>query len=167
MERIHEQIGETTFLCVPRGDEAVCIERIDGKQVNLLALSLGGSMLLHTGSAPRALLAFQPEPTWDAYLDRVNLDAFTPKSFTSRNAVIDELRATRERGYAISDEDVTPGVASIGVPIFDHTGRVKASLSIGGLRDSILGEGSRTLELARDAAAEISRTLGHDQTTAR
>jgi DNA-binding IclR family transcriptional regulator len=33
MERIHDEIGETTFLCVPRGDEAVCIERVDGKQV--------------------------------------------------------------------------------------------------------------------------------------
>jgi DNA-binding IclR family transcriptional regulator len=165
MERIHDEIGETTFLCIPRGDEAVCIERIDGKQVNLLALSLGGSMLLHTGSAPRALLAFQPPATWDAYLDRVKLESFTPQSFTTRDAVIDELRATRERGYAISDEDVTPGVASIGVPIFDHAGTVKASLSIGGLREPILGEGSRTLELARDAAAEISRTLGHEQTS--
>jgi DNA-binding IclR family transcriptional regulator len=162
MERIHEDIGETTFLCIPRGDEAVCIERIDGRQVNLLALSLGGSMLLHTGSAPRALLAFQPPATWDTYLDGVDLEAFTPKSFTTREAVIDELRATRDRGYAISDEDVTPGVASIGVPIFDHTDTVKASLSIGGLRDSILGEGSRALELARNAAVEISRSLGHD-----
>jgi DNA-binding IclR family transcriptional regulator len=165
MERIHEDIGETTFLCIPRGDEAVCIERIDGKQVNLLALSLGGSMLLHTGSAPRALLAFQPPATWDTYLDSVKLEAFTPNSFTTRKAVIDELRATRDRGYAISDEDVTPGVASIGVPIFDHTATVKASLSIGGLRDSILGDGSRAVELARAGAAEISRTLGHDQAT--
>ena len=164
MERIHDEIGETTFLCVPRGDEAVCIERIDGKQVNLLALSLGGSMLLHTGSAPRALLAFQPPATWDAYLDRVELEAFTSKSLTTRKAVIAELRATRERGYAMSDEDVTPGVASIGVPIFDHTGTVKASLSIGGLREPILGDGSRAPDLARAAGAEISRTLGHDDT---
>jgi DNA-binding IclR family transcriptional regulator len=166
MERIHEKIGETTFLCVPRGNEAVCIERIDGKQVNLLALSLGGAMLLHTGSAPRALLAFQPPATWDTYLDSVTLEAFTPESLTTRKAVIDELRETRERGYAISDEDVTPGVASIGVPIFDHTGTVKGSLSIGGLRESVLGDGSPALNLARDAAAEISRTLGHDETTA-
>jgi DNA-binding IclR family transcriptional regulator len=76
------------------------------------------------------------------------------------------VRATRERGYAISDEDVTPGVASIGVPVFDHSGSVRASLSIGGLREPILGEGSSALELARAAAAEISRTLGHDPTTA-
>ena len=111
------------------------------------------------------MAAFQASATWDAYLDRVKLEAFTPKSLTTRKAVIDELRATHERGYAISDEDVTPGVASIGVPIFDHTGTVKASLSIGGLRDPILGDGSRALELALAGAAEISRTLGHDQTS--
>ena len=162
MERVHEETGETTFLCVARGDEAVCIERIDGKQVNLLALRLGGSMLLHTGSAPRAILAFQPPETWDTYLDKVELEAFTPKSFTTRDAVIEELRATRDRGYAVSDEDVTLGVASVGVPIFDHRGAVKASVSVGGLRDPILGKGSQVLALARDAAAEISRSLGHE-----
>lgn len=162
MERIHEEIGETTFLCVRRGDEAVCIERIDGTQVNLLALGLGGSLPLHAGSAPRALLAFQPQATWEAYLDRVQLEAFTSRSFTTRKAVLDELRLTRERGYAISDEDVTPGVASIGVPIFDHRGVVRASLSVGGLREPILGDTSQALELVCAGAAEISRTLGHD-----
>ena len=83
--------------------------------------------------------------TWDACVDRVKLESFTPKSLTTREAVTYELRVTRERGYATSDEDVTPGVASIVVPIFDHAGTVKASLSIGGLRDPILGEGSRAL----------------------
>jgi DNA-binding IclR family transcriptional regulator len=165
MERIHEEIGETTFLCVHRGDEAVCIERLDGKQVTLLALSLGGSMPLHAGSAPRALLAFQPPATWETYLEHTHLDAFTPKSLTTPEAVLDELRATRERGYAISDGDVTPGVASIGAPIFDHRGLARASLSIGGLREPILGNGSRALELVRAGAAEISRTLGHDGST--
>jgi DNA-binding IclR family transcriptional regulator len=166
MERIHDEIGQTTFLCVRRGEEAVCIERVDGKQVNLVALSLGGSLPLHAGSAPRALLAFQPPATWKAYLDHAHLGAFTLKSLTTRKAVIDELRVTRERGYAISDEDVTPGVASIGVPICDHRGVVRASLSVGGLRDPILGDGSRALELIRAGAAEISRTLGYDTNTA-
>lgn len=160
MERIHEEMGETTFLCVRRGDQAVCIERIDGKQVNLLALSLGGSLPLHAGSAPRALLAFEPRAAWETYLEQAQLDPFTGKSFTTRKAVLSELRATRERGYAISDEDVTPGVASIGAPIFDHRGVIRASLSIGGLREPILGDGSRALELVRAGAVEISRALG-------
>jgi DNA-binding IclR family transcriptional regulator len=162
MERIHELLGETTFLCVRRGDEAVCIERIDGARVNLLALSLGGSLPLHVGSAPRALLAFEPPARWEDYLDDRKLEPLTPKTPVTRDAVIEELRATRERGYAISDEDVTPGVGSVGAPIFDHTARVRAALSVGGIRDLVLADGSRTSELVCDGAAAISRALGHD-----
>jgi DNA-binding IclR family transcriptional regulator len=167
MQRIHDEIGETTFLCIRRGYEAVCIERIDGTRVNLLALSLGGTLPLHAGSAPRALLAFQSPAEWDDYPEHVKLEALTPKSLTTREGLIEELRATRERGYSISDEDVTPGIASVGAPIFDHTGAVRASLSVGGMRDPILGDSSRAIALVRDGAAEISRALGHDGTALR
>jgi DNA-binding IclR family transcriptional regulator len=164
MQRIHEQVGETIFLCVRRGDDAVCIERIDGTRVNLLALSLGGSLPLHVGGAPRTLLAFEPPDQWDAYLEHREPEALTPKTPATRKALIEELRATRERGYAISDEDVTPGVAAVGAPILDHTGAVRAALSIGGMRDAVLGPSSRAVELVCDGAAEISRALGHDGT---
>ena len=65
MERINEELGETTFLCVRRGYEAVCIERIDGSRVNLLALALGGSLPLHAGAVTRAILAFEPREFCD------------------------------------------------------------------------------------------------------
>jgi DNA-binding IclR family transcriptional regulator len=162
MQRIHEEIGETTFLCVRRGYEAVCIERIDGTRVNLLALSLGGSLPLHAGGAARALLAFEPPAYWDEYLEHRQLEALTPKTPATREALIEELRATRERGYAISDEDVTPGIAAVGAPIFDHTGAVRAALSVGGMRDVVFADTSRVIELVCDSAAEISRALGHD-----
>jgi DNA-binding IclR family transcriptional regulator len=162
MERIHEQIGETTFLCIRRGDDAVCIERLDGKRVNLIALSLGGSLPLHAGAAPRVLLAFAPPATWEEYLQRADLQALASRSLTTPEAVIEELRATRERGYAVSDEDVTPGIASLGAPILDHRGAVRAALSVGGLRDVVLAPSSRAIELICDGAAEISRTLGYD-----
>ncbi|MBV9195826.1 MAG: IclR family transcriptional regulator [Solirubrobacterales bacterium] len=162
MQRIHDEIGETTFLLIRRGYEAVCIERIDGTRVNLLALGLGGSLPLHAGSAPRAMLAFMAPSEWDDYLDHVPLEAYTSKSIITREQLIAELEATRERSYAISDEDVTPGVASVGAPIFDHDGAIRASLSVGGMREPILGDGSRAIELLLEGAAEISRALGHD-----
>jgi DNA-binding IclR family transcriptional regulator len=161
MERLHEALGETTFLCVRRGLDAVCIERIDGARVNLLALSLGGTMPLHAGSAPRALLAFEPLEAWDEYLEQRALDPPTPRAPATREALLAELRATRERGYAVSDEDVTPGVASVGAPVFDHTGAVRAALSVGGLRDAIFGNGAGVTEQVVDGAAAISRALGY------
>jgi DNA-binding IclR family transcriptional regulator len=161
MQRLHDETGETVFLCVRRGLEAVCIERIDGARVMLLELRLGGSLPLHLGAAPRCLLAFEPESAWRAYLDAATLERRTPSSPASRTAILGELRATRKRGYAISDQDVTPGVVSLGAPIFDHRGLVTASLSIGGLRDVLGDDGADVTELVVQGAAEISRSLGH------
>src|SRR3954452_8031661 len=166
MERIHDELGESTFLCVRRGYNAVCIERIDGTRVALLALSLGGSLPLHAGGVSRALLAFEPEEFWQAYLEHHELEALTPQTPATRTALIEELRATRARGYSISDEDVTPGVAAVGAPIFDHTGRVRASLSMGGVREHLFANRERAIELVCDGAAEISRTLGYDASRA-
>jgi DNA-binding IclR family transcriptional regulator len=161
MERLHEETGETIFLCVRRGLRAVCIERIDGRRVTLLELILGGSLPLHLGAAPCALLAFEPEEAWWTYLSQVDLEDRTPHTPITRERVIEQLRATRERGYAISDQDVTLGVGSVGAPIFGHTGHVRASLSVGGLRDMVLGEGSRVPELVVSGAREVSQALGY------
>jgi DNA-binding IclR family transcriptional regulator len=161
MQRLHDATGETVFLCVRRGLEAVCIERIDGARVMLLELRLGGSLPLHLGAAPRCLLAFEPESAWREYLDAATLERRTPRSPASRTAILGELRATRKRGYAISDQDVTPGIVSLGAPIFDHRGLVTASLSIGGLRDVLGDDGSSVTQLVVEGAAEISHSLGH------
>lgn len=161
MERLHEQFGETTFLCVRRGFEAVCIERIDGERVNLLALRLGGTLPLHLGAAARALMAYEPPAFWEDYLRQCTLEALTEKTPATPDAVRAELRATRERGYSISDEDVTPGVGSFGAPIFDHLGAVCASISVGGLREPLMSRSDETVTALREAAASISRLLGY------
>jgi DNA-binding IclR family transcriptional regulator len=161
MQRLHDETGETVFLCVRREHQAVCIERIDGLRVALLELRLGGALPLHLGAAPRALLAFEPEAAWESYLDEVSLQERTACSPHSRAEVIAELRATRDRGYAVSDQDVTVGVASVGAPILGHTAAVQASISIGGLRDVVLGEDSRIPALVLEAAQEISRAMGY------
>jgi DNA-binding IclR family transcriptional regulator len=162
MERIHEETGETVFLCIRRGYEAVCIERLDGRRVNLLALGLGGSLPLHAGAVARTLLAFEPPEFWEEYLEQWQPEALTSRTPATREALLDELRITRERGYAISDEDVTPGVGAVGAPVFDHTGAVQAALSFGGMVEFVFADRERSIALALDSAAEVSRTLGYD-----
>ena len=161
IERLHHDTGETVFLCIRREDQAVCIDRFDGLRVALLELRLGGSLPLHLGGAPRALLAFEPESAWEAYLDAAGVAQRTPASPQSRAEVIAELRNTRERGYAISDQDVTLGIASVGAPVFGHTGAVEASVSIGGLRELVLGPDSQITRLVVQAARDVSHALGH------
>ncbi|OXM72465.1 MULTISPECIES: IclR family transcriptional regulator [Amycolatopsis] len=164
LERLHHLTGETVFLCVRRGDAAVCIERLAGKRVQSLALQLGGSLPLHAGAASRALLAFAPETEWEAYLERnVPLPRFTGSTPAEPGALRKLLRQAREDGFALSDQDVTVGVAAIGVPVVDYRGEVRAAVSISGVRESILGEDfPRWRDLLLDAGQEVSRALGSE-----
>lgn len=163
MERIHDDTEETIFLTLRRGRSAVCIERIDGRRAAVMELKLGGSLPLHVGAAPRALLAFDRRAEWDAYFQGGPMvDPLTGKELT-REEVLPALEEARRVGASISDEDLTPGFAAIGTPIFDHHGQVSAALSISGVRAEILGDNrDHVLGLLTDGALQISRSLGYD-----
>jgi DNA-binding IclR family transcriptional regulator len=67
----------------------------------------------------------------------------------------------RTDGYSISDEDITPGIASIGAPIFDYTGKIRAAISIGGIRSVLLGDAREDMiRRVVTSAREISYKLG-------
>jgi DNA-binding IclR family transcriptional regulator len=167
MERLHEQTEETVFLSVARGREAVCIERIDGRWVQSMALTLGGGLPLHIGAGPRTLLAFAGKAAWMEYLAGGALEPRTPRSLTDPDDLISDLEATRRRGYAISDEDVVVGMAALGAPIFDYRGELRAAISFSGPKPSVLGEREKAnVRAIRVAARDISRGLGFDSRAA-
>ena len=164
MSRIRDETGLTVYLVVRRGNQAVCVERLEGARVASLALKLGGSQPLHAGAGPRALLAFAPESDWEDYVAAAPLVRLTPNTPATRRRLFDVLARERAEGVTVSNEDVTPGIAALGAPVFNFRGEVCAALSISGLRDEVLGPGiERRKALVRDGAAEISKSLGYSR----
>lgn len=164
LERIHEATGETTFLCIRHGTRAVCIERVDGIRVNSRVLRVGRSLPLHVGAAPRALLAFEDRQAWEEYASIAASGENRLREIGSRAELYSRLEEIRRAGLVVSDNTVTPGIAAIGAPIFDHYGGVAASLSVSGLRGGILsahGAGASSVrELVLRGARELSQYLG-------
>jgi DNA-binding IclR family transcriptional regulator len=164
MSELHEATGETVYLVVRRHYRAVCLDRVEGLHIRSMALQLGGSLPLHLGAGPRVLLAYEPRDFWNRYLDETELTTMTPHSPTSRAGIMALLEEILHRGYAVSDEDVTLGISSIGAPVFDHTGAIHAALSVGGLRSAVLGDGGeRVVKLVVDGAAQVSRAMGYQE----
>lgn len=164
MEALHDATDQTVFLMVRRELRAVCIERLEGRFVASLALTVGASLPLHAGAGPRVLLAFAPQPVqdaWRAQADGQPLERYTKSTPTTVRAVTREAAAIRRRGHAISDQDVTDGIAAVGVPVFDYAGQLRAALSVSGIRDAILGDGARVVEQTIRAGADLSRALGY------
>jgi DNA-binding IclR family transcriptional regulator len=162
LERLAESTHLTVFLCVREDDRAICIERIDGRYAHTLALRLGGSLPLHAGAAPLVLLAFAADNEVERYLERAaEFERFSARTMTSPEAVREAVRQCRARGWVVSDEDVTTGVAAIGAPVFDHSGAVVAAVSVSGLIPNVLGEDKeRLIALVADAGAALSGALG-------
>jgi DNA-binding IclR family transcriptional regulator len=153
---------ETSFLCVRRGLRAVCLERIEGYAVQSLAMLLGGSLPLYAGAASRALLAFLPVPEQSAILKDTSQQLRDDPPRPDDKEIIADIARIRTAGYSVSDGDVTPGIAALGAPVFNHRGEVQGALSLSGLRAQVLNPAGvdDTIELLRLAAGKASAALG-------
>lgn len=161
MTELVDRTDETAFLTVLDGMRALCIERIEGNHVQVLALNLGGTLPLHVGAGPRVLLAYAPPETREEYLAHQELRRFTPHTITDPSALRADMAQVRQQGYALSEEDVTIGVAALGVPLFDHTGGVIGALSLSGITPRWTH--AHTFDLLTDLRAvgeQISRRMG-------
>ena len=69
LDKLARDTGQTTFLSVQRGDEAVCIDWSQGRGINILILKPGRVLPLYAGAAGRVTLAFRDEDP-AAYLAR-------------------------------------------------------------------------------------------------
>jgi len=162
LRRLMRRTSETSYLCVMDGDEALCIDRVEGaQQVRVLALDVGGRLPLNCGGAPRVLLAFMSDEQTEAYLKRRAFPRLTAYSLTQPDQIWQDILQTRNQGYTFSVEDVIESVAAVGAPIRDHTGQVIGAISIAGLlqhfdennRDSLI-------QSVREEAEAISINMG-------
>ena len=137
--------------------------RLDGQAVRSLAMQLGSSLPLFAGAAPRAILAFLPPAEQRSSLKPSRLPGDPPRP--DATAIQADIERVRRDGFAVSDGDVTPGIAALGAPVFNHRGELEAAISISGLRSQILGSSREAnIELITSCAREVSRSLGQQVT---
>jgi DNA-binding IclR family transcriptional regulator len=78
------------------------------------------------------MLAALPEGEAEKFLHGLKLQARTPTTLTSLAAITEELRITRNRGYAIDDEENMEGVRCVAAALRDHRGYPVAAISVAG-----------------------------------
>jgi len=158
-----KQSGDTSFLCVMDNDEALCIERVDGRyQVRVLALALGGRMPVHCGAAPMVLLLGRSDDEIRRIVATKGLIRFTEHTIGTVEELLEAAECARRDGYRLSWEDITVGVAAIGAPVLDYTGAVIAGISVSGILPRFSPERLPMLrQWIMDAAQRLSRDLGY------
>ena len=161
MRNLMEKTGETANLAIPDGHEVVFVEQVESLNPIRAFFARGTRTSMHASGTGKAILSELPESKVKSMLLSSGLTAFTDQTLTSPDALFEDLRLTRERGYSYDNGERHLGMSCIGSVIYDEYKEACAGVSISG--PSTRFDARRTPELGllvRDAAAAITRLIG-------
>jgi DNA-binding IclR family transcriptional regulator len=165
LESIQQATGETTNLVILDGDRVVYVDQVEGSRRVRMFTVVGTAALAHTTGSGKAILAYgPPEVVTSLYAGREPLARLTPRTIVTLEELQDDFTRIRRRGYAIDHEEHEEGVGCVATPLFDHTGRPCAAISVSGPSARIVH--ADTAELAAlliEHGSQISEALGYRQ----
>jgi IclR family pca regulon transcriptional regulator len=78
---------------------------------------------LHARALGKAVLANLESEELTAFLRSLKLRKLTSKTITKKEDLLIELKATRNRGYSINNEEYLLGLVCIGAPLINYNTR--------------------------------------------
>lgn len=156
LKAIRDETGETALLVRRIGQHVICVDRAESAHPVRLSFEIGQPLPIHAGASAKVLLANMPSRELDLYLENLP-DRL--KDAQRRQSLLKQLPAIREHGWALSEEEVDPGVWAAAAAV-SNGHEVVAALSVAGPAyrfDAAARE--RTLAIVRRGAAEISAAL--------
>jgi IclR family transcriptional regulator, acetate operon repressor len=156
LEAIGAASGETVNLAILEGDEVEQIAQIDCTYLVGSVNWVGQRVPMHCSALGKVFLA------GGAQLPGGRLARLTPLTITRREDLDRELALVRERGWAVTESELEPGLTAIAAPIHGVRGNVVAAISVSG--PSMRLTKSRIADfgaLLHDHGREISGELGY------
>jgi DNA-binding IclR family transcriptional regulator len=118
LERLAGSLDETVHLAVLEGSNVRYLDAIESSRALRVASRTGAVLAASCTASGKALLAELPDAEVSAlFADEAALPRLTPRSITTRSALLAELRKVREAGCAVNQEESEEGVASVAIAV--------------------------------------------------
>lgn len=161
IEALVRRHGESVNLAVLDGRDAISVDVFPGTRMPQLVSRLGRRIPIYCSGAGKALILDLDDAAARALLTEETFARLTPRTITSLKAFLTGLQTWRAQGWAMNDEESEIGMRAIAAPVYDHAGRIAASVSLSGpafrLDDALVPEIAASV---RETAAAISNALG-------
>jgi IclR family acetate operon transcriptional repressor len=132
MHALMRDSGETANLGIEQQDEVLFLTQVETHQAIRAFFPPGTIGPMHVSGIGKALLAWSPDDRIAKIVARRGLQAFTPASLTTLDALRADCAQTRARGFAFDDEERARGMRCIAAPIFNPHGEPVAGVSVSG-----------------------------------
>ncbi|MBN1318291.1 MAG: IclR family transcriptional regulator [Anaerolineales bacterium] len=155
MQQLVERFEETCDLSIFDRGRILYLEVVHSEHSLTIAARIGRRLPAYCTASGRVFLAFLPPEVVESVL-AAPLTPCTGKTITSLALLREEIEATRQRGYALDDEEYEEGIRAVSAPIRDIDGNIIAALSIPGPVNRLTP--SRIPEVA-EALVETANTI--------
>lgn len=144
LEKLSQKLDESVSGAVLTDADIVYIARVSPRRIMTVGITLGTRFPAAATSMGRVLLAELPEVTRDQIFANVSLQAFTDRTITNQEQLLQELNRVKSQGWALVEGELEPGLCSVAAPIRGRDGDVQAAINI-------------STSLSRHSAAAVHR----------
>jgi DNA-binding IclR family transcriptional regulator len=127
LEHLGERTGETINLGVASRGLVEEVAQVDSRYVLGGTNWVGRAVPLHCTAQGKVLLAHGAADLAPGRLERL-----TEYTITNRAALTVQLEEVRRRGFAVTAEELEPGLVAVASPVYREGGAVVAALSVSG-----------------------------------
>jgi IclR family transcriptional regulator, pca regulon regulatory protein len=130
MERLVARTGESTSIAQLDGSDIVYVARVAVPKLITLGVSIGTRFPAPPTSLGKVLLAGLAPEDLDRALAEPSRAGVRARWEPQRTELDVVLREVRAKGWALTDEQLAPGIRSVAAPLRDGDGRVVAAMNV-------------------------------------
>jgi IclR family transcriptional regulator, KDG regulon repressor len=161
LERLVREVGERAHLSVLDGPAVLTLLSHAPQHAVQTAGWAGRSVPAYCTAAGRALLLDHEPAALRALFDAVELAPRGPNAVTGIEDLSARVREAAERGFAIADEELEPGLVAVAAPVRRFDGRIVAAVNVSGpsfrFRPRLREAGARVVRAAEDLGRVATR----------
>jgi len=161
--KLSAETQKTVHLCVLDGAEVVYIDKVESQRSLPIISRVGSRAPAYCTGVGKALLSDLPTDQVLELLKSTPLTKRTENTITDPLKLLEELKITKERGYAIDNGEHEEGIKCFAAPIKGLGGETVGAISITGLKREF-DEPEESEKLANGVimtANAISHVLGY------
>lgn len=156
LERLGKATGEVVNLAVPQGDTVVQLAQVDSEYLLSMKNWVGIDVPAHCTAAGKVFLAHGVIPLPSGRLTRR-----APRTITDRSDLERDLARVIRKGFAVTREELEPGLTAIAAPVRTPDGSIVASVSVSGPTTRIDDHIEQFGKLLIQELKALSGRLGH------
>ena len=161
IEALTEKIGEAVYVVVLDGVDVVIMAKTKSIHSLKQDAPIGYRYRSYNSASGRTILSNLPEEERRRLFRGHRLTPYTQYSPTSYRQLEQMFVEIKKNGCAVEHEEYSLGISCVAAPIFEHTGKVFASVTISGPTVRIKPKTYKLSHLVMATAQMVSAGLGY------